>query len=224
MYLSKYFLHRSVKLIQLWPLTRHICDKTRRGIWIAFHPPFMDDEWREHLISVTKKWRRPVLALNVHLCLCDPVSPFFSLGSTDRGKGQTKCKQALFFPSCIFFFFFFFFFIWVYHIVEMCNWKYHWHMKRTYIFVQKWSLMPWKDRRLAVFMFVRIRYLKERGRNIDYVRSPHFHRFDLVVVKKEGKQIYIACLFFQAWHIFLLTTLTITIISGRDPSTRNKEL
>ena len=107
MYLSKYFLHRSVKLIQLWPLTRHICDKTRRGIWIAFHPPFMDDEWREHLISVTKKWRRPVLALTNHLCLCDPVSPFFSLGSTDRGKGQTNCKQALFFPSCIFFFFFF---------------------------------------------------------------------------------------------------------------------
>ena len=53
-------------------------------------------------------------------------------------------------------------------------------MKRTYILVLKWSLMPWKDLRLAVFMFVRIMYLKEKGRSVDYDRSPHFHRFDLV--------------------------------------------
>ena len=53
-------------------------------------------------------------------------------------------------------------------------------MKRTYILVLKWSLMPTKDLRLAVFMFVRIMYLKEKGRSVDYHRSPHFHRFDLV--------------------------------------------
>ena len=33
--------------------------------------------------------------------------------------------------------------------------------KCTYIFVVKLSWMPWKDRRLTVFMFVRIAYLKE---------------------------------------------------------------
>ena len=36
-------------------------------------------------------------------------------------------------------------------------------MKRTYILVLKCSLVPWKDLRLAVFMFVRIMYLKEKG-------------------------------------------------------------
>ena len=53
-------------------------------------------------------------------------------------------------------------------------------MKRTYILVLKWSLMPWKDLRLAVLIFVRIMYLKEKGRNIDYNRPPHFHHFGLV--------------------------------------------
>ena len=33
--------------------------------------------------------------------------------------------------------------------------------KCTYILVVKLSWMPWKDRRLSVFMFVRIAYLKE---------------------------------------------------------------
>ena len=69
-------------------------------------------------------------------------------------------------------------------------------MKRTYILVLKCSLVPWKDLRLAVFMFVRIMYLKEKGRSVDYNRSPHFHRFDLVEsyvtisnVKFSSKQI-----------------------------------
>ena len=88
MYSSKYFPHRTVKLIQLWLLTHHICGNTRRDSWIAFHPPFSDEEWRKDLA-----WQK-----------C------------------TKC---------------------------------------TYILVVKWSSMPWKDRRLAVFMFVRIAYLKE---------------------------------------------------------------
>ena len=43
-------------------------------------------------------------------------------------------------------------------------------MKHTYILVPKWSLMPWKDLRLAVFIFVRIMYLKEKGRNILFSR------------------------------------------------------
>ena len=55
-------------------------------------------------------------------------------------------------------------------------------MRRTYIVVDKRSFMPRKDRRLTVFMLVRIICLKEKGQNIGHgVRSPHFHRFDLVV-------------------------------------------
>ena len=46
-------------------------------------------------------------------------------------------------------------------------------MKRTYILVLEWSLMPWKDLRLAVFMFVRIMYLKEKGRSVDYENLRH---------------------------------------------------
>ena len=65
-------------------------------------------------------------------------------------------------------------------------------MKSTYILVLKWSLMPWKDLRLAVFMFVRIMYLKEKGRSVDYDRSPHFHRFDLV-----ESCVYIQCKVFS---------------------------
>ena len=65
-------------------------------------------------------------------------------------------------------------------------------MKRTYILVLKWSLMPWKDLRLAVFMFVRIMYLKEKGRSVDYDRSPHFHRFDLV-----EPYVYLQCKVFS---------------------------
>ena len=53
-------------------------------------------------------------------------------------------------------------------------------MKRTYILVLKWSVMPTKDLRLAVFMFVRIMYLKEKGRSVNYDRSPPFRRFDLI--------------------------------------------
>ena len=64
-------------------------------------------------------------------------------------------------------------------------------MKRTYILVLEWSLMPWKDLRLAVFMFVRIMYLKEKGRSVDYDRSPHFHRLDWV-----ESYVYLQCKFF----------------------------
>ena len=39
-------------------------------------------------------------------------------------------------------------------------------MRRTYILVDKWSFMPRKDRRLTVFMLVRIICLKEKGQNI----------------------------------------------------------
>ena len=86
---SKYSPHRTVKLIPLWLLTHHICDNTRRDSWIAFHPPFSDEEWRKDL-------------------------------------GSQKCRKC------------------------------------TYILVVKpGSWMPWKDRRLTVFMFVRIAYLKE---------------------------------------------------------------
>ena len=46
-------------------------------------------------------------------------------------------------------------------------------MKRTYILVVKCSLIPWKDVRLAVFMFVRIMYLKENGRSVDYNIKDH---------------------------------------------------
>ena len=67
----------------------------------------------------------------------------------------------------------------------ICNYKTvkcNWHMRRTYILVDKWSFMPRKDRRVTVFMLVRIICLKEKGQNIGHgVRSPHFHRFDLVV-------------------------------------------
>ena len=51
----------------------------------------------------------------------------------------------------------------------ICNYKtvtYNWHMRRTYILVDKWSFMPRKDRRLTVFMLVRIICLKEKGQNI----------------------------------------------------------
>ena len=48
---SKYSPHRTVKLIPLWLLTHHICDNTRRDSWIAFHPPFSDEEWRKDLGS-----------------------------------------------------------------------------------------------------------------------------------------------------------------------------
>ena len=65
-------------------------------------------------------------------------------------------------------------------------------MKRTHILVLKWSLMPWKDLRLAVFMFVRIMYLKEKGRSVDYNRSPQFHRFDLV-----ESYVYLQCKVFS---------------------------
>ena len=86
---SKYSPHRTVKLIPLWLLTHHICDNTRRDSWIAFHPPFSDEEWRKDLAR--QKWR--------------------------------KCTYIL--------------------VVKSAYW------------------MPWKDRRLTVFMFVRIAYLKE---------------------------------------------------------------
>ena len=86
---SKYSPHRTVKLIPLWLVTHHICDNSRRDSWIAFHPPFSDEEWRKDLA-----WQ--------------------------------KCRKC------------------------------------TYILVVKpGSWMPWKDRRLTVFMFVRIAYLKE---------------------------------------------------------------
>ena len=65
-------------------------------------------------------------------------------------------------------------------------------MKHTYILVLKWFLMPWKDLRLAVFIFVRIMYLKEKGRNIDYNRPPHFNRFDLVEA-----YVYLQCKVFS---------------------------
>ena len=61
-------------------------------------------------------------------------------------------------------------------------------MKRTYMLVLKWSLMPWKYLRLAVLMFVRIMYLKEKGRSVDYDRSPRFHRIDLV-----ESYVYLQC-------------------------------
>ena len=52
-------------------------------------------------------------------------------------------------------------------------------MKRTYIWVEKlW--MPWKDRRLTTFIFVRNMNLKEKEWNID-VKSPNFSHFDLVI-------------------------------------------
>ena len=61
-------------------------------------------------------------------------------------------------------------------------------MKRTYMLVLKWSLMPWKDLRLAVFMFVRIMYLQEKGRSVDYDRSQQFHRIYLV-----ESYVYLQC-------------------------------
>ena len=163
MYVTKYLLHRSVKLIALWLLTHHICDKTERDL---------------HLVMTKEACRRSFLALNVHLC--DPVSTSFLLVSTnwDHGKGETKLYyQALFFLPVSFLFSI----LSLRLIVVICNYKYNWRMRRTYILVVKLSLMPWKDRRLAFFIFVRIMYLKEKWRNIDYDRSPHFHRFGVVV-------------------------------------------
>ena len=66
MYVTKYLLHRSVKLIALWLLTHHICDKTERDL---------------HLVMTKEACRRSFLALNVHLC--DPVSTSFLLVSTN---------------------------------------------------------------------------------------------------------------------------------------------
>ena len=43
-------------------------------------------------------------------------------------------------------------------------------------------------------------------------------------LKRECESLHRLHLFFQAWRIFLMATVTITIISGRDSSTRNKEL
>ena len=51
--------------------------------------------------------------------------------------------------------------------------------------------MPRKDRRLTVFMLVRIMCLKEKEQNIG-VRSPHFDRFDVVVL-----YVYLQCKFFS---------------------------
>lgn len=122
--------------------------------------------------------RHSFLALNVHLCY--PVSTSFLLVSTnwDRGKGETKLyyQALLFLPVS-----FLFSILSLRLIVVICNYKYNWHMRRTYILVVKLSLIPWKDRRLAFFIFVRIMYLKEKWRNIDCDRSPHFHRFYVVV-------------------------------------------
>ena len=76
----------------------------------------------------------------------------------------------------------------------ICNYKtvkHNWHMRRTYILVEKWSFMPPKDRRLTVFMLVRIICLKEKGQNIG-VRSPHFDRFDVVVL-----YVYLQCKVFS---------------------------
>ena len=66
-------------------------------------------------------------------------------------------------------------------------------MRRTYILVEKWSFVPRKDRELTVFMLVRIMCLKEKGQNVGHgVRSPHFHRFDLVV-----SYMYLQCKVFS---------------------------
>ena len=64
-------------------------------------------------------------------------------------------------------------------------------MRRTYILVEKWSFMPPKDRRLTVFMLVRIICLKEKGQNIG-VRSLYFDRFDVVV-----SYLYLQCKVFS---------------------------
>ena len=147
---------------------------------MALNSSHLWQNWTRSPFSYDKGSVPPLLFLALNFHHCDPVSTSFLLVSTnwDHGKGETKLYyQALFFLPVSFLFSF----LSLRLIVVICNYKYNWRMRRTYILVAKLSLMPWKDRRLAFFIFVRIMYLKEKWRNIAYDRSPHFHRFDVVV-------------------------------------------
>ena len=104
----------------------------------------------------------------------------------DRGKGQTKLLRGAFFlPVSIFFFNL------ESDIVVIYNYKYNWHMKRTYIWAKRLLWMPWKDRMLTFFIFVRNMNLKEKEWNID-VKSPNFPHFDLVI-----SYVYLQCKVFS---------------------------